>query len=166
MMAARDIDLGAGRRTLRFVAGRAPLASRAAPPGQVPLLLCAAGPHQLAFDLRTLRHIDVDASLPLLPGAGDAPGRVHVIDLRERLGADAAGPGQALLYSTPSDATLRRLIVDEGTLRLSRVELRRIHALPRVLRPLAAIRGLRALVELDGGALAWLVDLAVVTEAA
>lgn len=155
-MAGRDLELSSGPSTRPGVR-RAPLVSRAASLGQAPVLLCAVGPHRLAFDLRSLRHIDVDAPLPLLPGPeGVMP--ASQLDLRLLLGADAGAAAQALLYSTPEDPTLRRLLVDAGSLRLRRVELARVHPLPQLLRrhaPLAAVRGV---VDVEDDQVAWLVD--------
>lgn len=156
---ARDLELSSRRAVRPSPVGRGPVVSRATPLGQAPLLLCAVGPHRLVFDLRSLRHIDADAPVPLLPGAGDGGAAgVPELDLRELLGADASAPPQALLYSTPSDPTLRRLVVDAGSLRLRRVELTRVHPLPSILRPFAPLAAVRAVVEVDDDAVAWLVD--------
>lgn len=153
----RDLELSSRRATRPPSAGRAPIVSRAAPAGQAPLLLCCAGPHHVVFDLRSLRHIDADAPLPLLPGAGEAD-LVAEVDLREVFGADVTAASQALLYSTPDDPTLRRMIVDAGSLRLRRVALTRVHPVPPLLRRFAPLAGARGVVELEGGALAWLID--------
>lgn len=142
----------------RPIPARPPVLGRAAALGQAPLLACTAGPHRVVFDLRTLRHIEVDAAveeLPLLPGPESAP--VVEVDLREVLAADA-GPGQVLLYTCGADPMLRRLIVDQGSLRLLRVDLARVQALPSFLERVRGFGPVRGVVELDDGPLAWLVD--------
>ncbi|MCO5169206.1 MAG: hypothetical protein M9894_22920 [Planctomycetes bacterium] len=125
--------------------------------GRASLLLCAAGPHRLVFDLRSLRHVEaVEEDVPLLPGAQD----VHPadeVDLRRLLGV-VAGPPQALLYALEGDPRLRRVTVDAGSLRLRSVPLGAVQPLPAVLARAAALQALRGVVELDGGPLAWLVD--------
>ncbi len=157
---ARDLELSS-RRAPRpgLTGGRGPVVSRAAPVGQAPLLLCAAGPHHLVVDLRTLRHIDADAPLPMLPGMDVDPTVGNdELDLRELLGAEASAAPQALLFSTPDDPTLRRMIVDAGSLRLRRVDLARVHPVPAILRGFAPLAAVRAVVELDDGGVAWLID--------
>lgn len=157
-MAGRDLELSSGRAPRSSVG--VPVVSRATGPGQAPLLLCAAGPHRVVFDLRSLRHIDADAPLPMLPGMDDAGAAAHVreVDLRQLLGADPSAAPQALLYATPGDPTLRRLVVDAGSLRLRRVDLARIHPVPTILRRHAPLGGVRAVVEVDDGVVAWLID--------
>ncbi|MBX3470265.1 MAG: hypothetical protein KF878_25645 [Planctomycetes bacterium] len=133
--------------------------------GAAPLLLCTAGPHRLVFDLRSLMHIDVvEADVPLLPGQEAAPAADEV-DLRRALGAEGGAP-QALLYALEGDPRLRRMVVDAGSLRLRSVALTRVHALPAVLAGAPGLRLVRGVVELDDGALAWLVDPARLAEGA
>lgn len=163
---ARDVELSSRRAARPSLAGRGPVVSRAAAVGQAPLLLCRAGPHHVVFDLRSLRHIDTDAPLPMLPGASDLDeGAAPEVDLREVLGADATAAPQALLYSTPDDATLRRMIVDAGSLRLRRVALTRVHPVPVILRRLAPLAAARGIVELEDGGVGWLIDPLLLTAA-
>jgi hypothetical protein len=153
----------ATRRTSRVTASRpipsrAPVVGRGAALGQAPLLACTAGPHRVVFDLRTLRHIEVDLDveeLPLLPGPAAVP--ILEVDLREVLATDV-GPGQVLLYTCGADPTLRRMIIDKGSLSLLRVDVTRVLPLPPFLAHLRGFSPVRGVVELDGGALAWLVD--------
>lgn len=137
---------------------RTPVVGRAAALEQAPLLACTAGPHHVVFDLRTLRHIEVDVAveeLPLLPGPEAAP--ISEVDLRQVL-ATEAGPGQVLLYTCGGDPTLRRLVVDQGSLRLLRVDVGRVQALPSFLAHVRGFFPVRGVVELEDGPLAWLVD--------
>jgi hypothetical protein len=150
--------LGARVSASRTSPSRAPVVGPSAALGQAPLLACTAGPHRVVFDLRTLRHIEVDVAveeLPLLPGPEGAP--VVEVDLREVL-AVSGGPGQTLLYTCGADPTLRRLVVDQGSLRLLRVDLARVQPLPWFLERVRGFGPVRGVVELDCGALAWLVD--------
>lgn len=146
---------GARVNASRPIPARPAVVGPAAALGHAPLLSCTAGPHRVVFDLRTLRHIEVDVELPLLPGP-DAP-PVEEVDLREVLATDV-GPGQILLYTSGSDPTLRRLVVDQASLRLLRVDLARVQPLPSFLSHLRGFETVRGVVEVDGGPLAWLVD--------
>jgi hypothetical protein len=137
---------------------RVPVAKGPAGAGQAPLLRCTAGPHVLLFDLRTLQHIDyVDVNVPLLPSPADGAAGAGEVDLRVLLGADC-GPQQALLYTLPPDPTLRRLVVDAGSLRLLRIDLARLVPMPTILARMPALRAVRATVALEGDVLGWLVD--------
>lgn len=110
------------------------------------LLRATVGPHVLAFDLRTVRHVDA-------PGAAPLAGRR--CDLRAWFGVPAGAPAQTLAAAGPGGEPLL-LEVDRGC-ELMRVPVAGVFPVPHLLRASPALAPVRAFVELEQG-LALLVE--------
>lgn len=120
------------------------------------LLCCEVGPFRLLFEMRAVRrliHLVLPGSTRRFHRRITSKGPPQV-DLRVALGAPADTPGTGLLCE--DEAGLSWVLVVDRSGEVLHPPLTRIRPLPDPLPALAALRGLRGVVELDDGGHAFL----------
>ncbi|RMG13895.1 MAG: hypothetical protein D6731_11330 [Planctomycetota bacterium] len=122
-------------------------AGEAAPGREVALMRVEVGRYRVVFDLRTLLSVEGQSRV-------EHDAILGPIDLRVWLGEKASGEGESLLVL--GKYAVYRLLVDRVR-ELVHGEVRRVHPIPSLLRPLAERTSLRGVVELADG-LGFLLD--------